>query len=250
MPVLLADNEGFYPHRGSSWPEPAQASMGDLLPTEMSRYNWGTRFYLRLGGSEYTCRSFGADLFVRTYRTPESERRHHAWLEMVRSVGAAGSFGPMREPWVETPDGMRPSSVSVWVWAYGWPARCAFREDYVASYDFDDSVAPSSGERDQIYDEYMSMLRDRVPSRMGISMGHPGYRARTPWGTPEEVHLPTAPIWLGLIINIACYGTLWYAPGAIWRGCRRWRRSRSGRCLACGYNLGGLTTCPECGESV
>lgn len=38
--------------------------------------------------------------------------------------------------------------------------------------------------------------------------------------------------------------TVWRGPGAA----RRWRRRRRGLCVECGYPIGDLTKCPECGE--
>ena len=36
---------------------------------------------------------------------------------------------------------------------------------------------------------------------------------------------------------------LWSAPGFV----RRQRRRRGGQCVVCGYELKGMTKCPECG---
>jgi hypothetical protein len=66
--------------------------------------------------------------------------------------------------------------------------------------------------------------------------------------------LPMAPLWPGLLINTAFYGTilwlLWLTisrgPGMLRRGSRR----RRGLCVRCGYDLrGGMNgaPCPECG---
>lgn len=65
--------------------------------------------------------------------------------------------------------------------------------------------------------------------------------------SPERTHLPLMPVWPGFVVNSLFYaavaGAILFAPGAV----RRARRRRRGRCLACGYDVRGLDTCPECG---
>ena len=60
--------------------------------------------------------------------------------------------------------------------------------------------------------------------------------------------LPTFPYWPGFALNTAFYATLafllWSTPGFV----KRTRRRRRGQCLICGYDLGGIATCPECGH--
>jgi hypothetical protein len=61
--------------------------------------------------------------------------------------------------------------------------------------------------------------------------------------------LPTRPLVLGLLGDAVFYGAgiaaLWYSVPAARRAMRR----RRGQCASCGYALGGLATCPECGTS-
>lgn len=63
------------------------------------------------------------------------------------------------------------------------------------------------------------------------------------------VRLPLRPTWPGFFIDAALYGgAVWIllvTPGVV----VRWRRKRRGRCPACGYELAGLDTCPECGRA-
>lgn len=51
-----------------------------------------------------------------------------------------------------------------------------------------------------------------------------------------------------LVVALACYPTLAFIRGPL----RRYRRRKSGECLACGYNLTGLPKprCPECGTEI
>jgi hypothetical protein len=66
------------------------------------------------------------------------------------------------------------------------------------------------------------------------------------------VKLPVRPMWTGMVVNVAVLGA---SVGVMWWGvglARRWVRRRRGRCLRCGYVLGGVSggLCPECGEGM
>ncbi len=64
--------------------------------------------------------------------------------------------------------------------------------------------------------------------------------------------LPYGPIWPALIANTLIYAAALFALTAALRtGVRRARvklRLRRGRCIACGYAVRALPTCPECGQ--
>lgn len=59
-----------------------------------------------------------------------------------------------------------------------------------------------------------------------------------------QMHLPLLP----LFFLFASYPTIAFVRGPL----RRWRRSRKGLCIKCGYNLTGNTTgiCSECGMKI
>lgn len=59
--------------------------------------------------------------------------------------------------------------------------------------------------------------------------------------------LPLRPAWLGLGVNTLVFGGAGWCLLAGAGAARRWRRRRSGRCAACGYQTDELTICPECG---
>lgn len=66
----------------------------------------------------------------------------------------------------------------------------------------------------------------------------------------SDVIVPLMPYWPGLLMDAAIYG---FIGGAIviWLGGRRRRRRwRRGECVECGYALGNLDRCPECGSAV
>lgn len=61
--------------------------------------------------------------------------------------------------------------------------------------------------------------------------------------------LPVVPVWPGFLINSVFWGAL--VTILVWLKCDLPQviRNRRGRCTACGYNLSGLTRCPECGHA-
>lgn len=68
------------------------------------------------------------------------------------------------------------------------------------------------------------------------------------FGPLARFALPLFPLWPGFALNTllfaATLAVLWHVPV----GVRRMSRWRAGRCLACGYSIEGLDTCPECGK--
>lgn len=79
-------------------------------------------------------------------------------------------------------------------------------------------------------------------------------RGETPWGlygSPPERLLPIMPIWSGLAINSAVYGSLFFACGKGGAAMVRKLRRKPGQCRRCGYSLDGIPSgkpCPECGS--
>jgi len=71
-----------------------------------------------------------------------------------------------------------------------------------------------------------------------------------PLGMKAARHLPLRPIWARFVPALAVWFVVLIALGPVARVPGRWRRRkrlRSGRCLACGYDLTGIEACPECG---
>lgn len=76
-----------------------------------------------------------------------------------------------------------------------------------------------------------------------------------PWRKPSYFYygfqpgcvLPTLPVWPGFAVNTAIYGVLIWLVGFGPFALRRTLRRRRGRCVRCGYDVAGLTKCPECG---
>lgn len=65
--------------------------------------------------------------------------------------------------------------------------------------------------------------------------------------------LPLKPIFPGIILNAIIWGAVvwacWFLLRARIIGTIRWRRTRRALCPSCGYDLGLLPTCPECGHT-
>ena len=77
----------------------------------------------------------------------------------------------------------------------------------------------------------------------------PDFTQTSPNGATFHRTFPIAVIPFGFAANTAIYGGAWllilFVPGHL----RRRIRHRRDRCLLCGYDRAGLTTCPECGAS-
>jgi len=65
--------------------------------------------------------------------------------------------------------------------------------------------------------------------------------------TPKRP-LPMVPVWPGALVNSVVFALPLALPMVFVWGGRRIGRIRGGRCLRCGYDLAGLTKCPECGS--
>jgi len=68
-----------------------------------------------------------------------------------------------------------------------------------------------------------------------------------------KIPLPLKPIFPGIILNTIIWGAVawacWFLLRARIIGTIRWRRTRRALCPSCGYDLGLLPTCPECGHT-
>jgi hypothetical protein len=129
-----------------------------------------------------------------------------------------------------------PAEYGLYTEEYGWPTRsattcrpCVFT--YKGNGDHMDPPA--------IFADFNS--------RAGLSLGLPPDATWPPKNTTTGLPVPILPLWSGLAINTLIYGApVWLllaVPGML----RRRKRRKQGRCLRCGYDLRGMTPCPECG---
>lgn len=119
----------------------------------------------------------------------------------------------------------------------------------------------------QALDTYVGYVEDGrgwplicLTSSIDATLVNPGpgwtYRA-TSWGIrlpstqgPDRMprSLPLRPLWAGLLLDTAFYGTMiWFLVRGPFR-VRRWYWERQGRCGRCGYPAGSSAQCSECGE--
>jgi hypothetical protein len=79
-----------------------------------------------------------------------------------------------------------------------------------------------------------------------------GYRTELATGsnTRERVVVPALPIWRGLAINTGLFALVFWGVYYFPRRAKQLARHRRGQCSRCGYYLGELAMCPECGTRV
>jgi hypothetical protein len=79
-----------------------------------------------------------------------------------------------------------------------------------------------------------------------------GYNASAPalGQLPHTRSIPRRVEWAGMVANVSIFGLAPWLAWHLWTAAR-WRlRIVRGRCGRCGYEVGGLSTCPECGTSL
>lgn len=70
-------------------------------------------------------------------------------------------------------------------------------------------------------------------------------------GSSRSTYLAYLPLFPGLLLNTAFYGSIYFALGLGFVSLRRTRRRRRGQCPRCAYDLRATTApvCPECGHT-
>jgi len=76
----------------------------------------------------------------------------------------------------------------------------------------------------------------------------PGYDGIGPNSFRRPNFLPIRPLWRGFLINTLFYAAILYTLLVTKRSLTYSRRYIKHRCPTCGYDLKGLSTCPECGK--
>lgn len=67
------------------------------------------------------------------------------------------------------------------------------------------------------------------------------------WGDPLPRVVPLRVLPVGFALGTVFWSGVIAGPGALFRLARRRRRQRRGVCAGCGYEVGELASCPECG---
>jgi len=125
---------------------------------------------------------------------------------------------PIPAPLVDVARAMMPEEEVFAESRYGYPARCA---------------------RAAVYFGYQRDPRERIVAGWDVGWRRAGYF--------DKGMLP-APIWRGLLLDVAIYGFGLFALVQLGSAASAIRRR--GRCRACGYSRAGLAPdapCPECG---
>lgn len=87
-------------------------------------------------------------------------------------------------------------------------------------------------------------------------IGHNHAFGGSPIPAFDDPILPLRPILAGTLLNTGFFALLFYAVWIVVRrlwhlltGARARERFARGECIRCGYTLGDLVTCPECGHA-
>lgn len=148
--------------------------------------------------------------------------------EWGRRLRISTQFGIEIESFSKTRYSEYGDSVSMAVLRCGWPMRSLKRGSFGGSTDVE------SAEDSEVSRWF----------REGVELPARAKRLIT---YPVSWWLPVRPIWGGFVVNTGVFGG---GVGAVWGLCaaaRRGRRRLAGRCVTCGYELAGLSRCPECG---
>lgn len=153
-----------------------------------------------------------------------------AWLNSADEIAGPEPYGQGRAPCL--------GSLSPYEQvrhACGWPAST-----------FEVRHPPASaGELRQF--SIASMQFFYCPTRSTLLIVSTKPQAPRPIQLPRE--MPTRVYWPGLVFNTLFFGVLFLVMFILPGRAKIARRRRLGLCLACGYDLAGLSKCPECGRA-
>lgn len=166
----------------------------------------------KIGTAAYTCALFKVDQTPQVTNDAKPERIVARW--------ARPHILPWKVGWpAEASSNQGPKERMTSIVGHGWPFICSWSK-------WTETPTPSAG-----------LMAVRLEGGIEI---------------PNETFygaLPYRPVWFGLILDTLLYGSIFWAIGPGRRLYRLARRRRRGRCLACNYDLRGLSdpVCPECG---
>lgn len=126
---------------------------------------------------------------------------------------------------------------SVETCACGWPWR-AFRG---ARYEPWPALTPGPSTF-TIVDGKLVQVATQSPRKMVVGLWRFGGAGN------DRFTVPLRPMWRGLALNVVVFSGGWIAVLMFEYAGRRWNRVRRGRCRECGYEIGELAVCPECGR--
>ncbi len=151
--------------------------------------------------------------------------------QVVYSYGSSMWSGAF-QPWNPlTTD--EPTSVTLTRYRFGWPFRML-----------------SVDEITTLANPNFSPVTDYYQRAHDLAGLHAGLNA--PRWMPSSLKLDRIPIFvhcIPLVVNTACWATLWFAILACMNAHIHRRRTRRGLCPTCRYDLQSLPTCPECGQA-
>ena len=126
---------------------------------------------------------------------------------------------------------------------FGWPFRSFTRDTYTAGWL--DQYSPTES---HVPVKESVVFSDPLNSKSTYHRGIEIPKALS--GPGSSTYIPVRIIWTGLIFNSIFWGFIALVPGYCIRIARKAVRNRKRLCVACGYQVLDLQTCPECGNAL
>lgn len=132
--------------------------------------------------------------------------------------------------------GSRDAPIMIFVTESGWPARSMRAVEPIQMTAIPTTVAAAN-------DLIRESLNDYSVWLVGLESPLPAGNNDLP------ARIPLRPLLRGTLLNTLVYGLLVWLLVSIPSALLYLKRRRTGRCAKCGYDLGLLSTCPECGSA-
>jgi len=142
---------------------------------------------------------------------------------------------------------------SSWRWQHCWSVRGAVFSAYKDQCDGDDTPRPpptwpfrTAGSKGSTVIDAYSFGVPFPCAAFAYANGKPSHKYDV-FILGRRLIVPGYILWDRLLLAAVCYTAIFYLAGWSAVSARSLRRRRVGRCPRCGYQVQGISVCPECG---